>query len=131
MTLKELSQLYYLNKEIELDKKKLLRLEADILPSGINDNLSYGAGISDKTGRIAAEIADLKAIISAKIEQTMHERSRLERYIADIDDSLTRQIFALRFVDGLSWRQIAFSIGGGNTEENVRQICCRYIKSKK
>ena len=28
MTLKELSQLYYLNREIEMDKKRLLELEA-------------------------------------------------------------------------------------------------------
>lgn len=34
MTLKELSQLYYLNREIEMDQRRLRELEAKALPGG-------------------------------------------------------------------------------------------------
>ena len=61
----------------------------------------------------------------------MHERNRLERYIADIPDSLTRQIFALRFINGLSWVHIALDVGGGNTEEGVRKRVYRYLEQEK
>lgn len=130
MTLKELSQLYYLNREIEMDKERLERLRSlAYTPSG--PNLTGMPGGGDRENRIEryiAEIVDLEAIISAKVTQCFHERSRLERYIADIPDSLTRQIFTLRFINGLSWEACAAHIGGSNTWKNLSNICYRYIK---
>lgn len=73
----------------------------------------------------------MKAIIAAKQQQCIHERGRLERYIADIPDSLTRQIFTLRFINGLTWYQVAMHIGGGNTEDSVRMACNRYLAAEK
>ena len=131
MTLKELSQLYYLNREIEMDKRRLHELEAEAV--SISPNLTgmpRSPGVSDKVGRYAAEIADLKGIIEAKIQQGTYERNRLERYIMDIDDSLLRQIFTYRFVNGLTWDQVAAHIGGGNNEGNVRMLCYRYLKQQ-
>ncbi len=131
MTLKELSQLYYLNREIEMDKARLARLREKIAVPSIPKltGMPGGGGEGDSLARHIAEIVDLEAIISAKLTQCIHERSRLERYIADIPDSLTRQIFTLRFVDGLPWLQVALSVGGGNTEASAKMMCYRYIKS--
>lgn len=130
MTLKELSQLYYLNREIEMDKKRLQELEAEAVSTSPNlTGMPRSPGVSDKVGRYAAEIADLKGIIEAKIQQCIYERNRLERYIMGIDDALLRQIFTYRFINGLPWRQVADSIGGGNTEDGVRMMCNRYIKA--
>lgn len=130
MTLKELSQLYYLNREIERDKKRLdeLKLQAQGIPGSKLTGMPRGGTIAGSSiDRYIAEIVDLEAIISAKITQCMHERNRLERYIADIPDSLTRQIFTLRFINGLPWIQVAYSIGGNNTADSVRMTCNRYI----
>ncbi len=130
MTLRGLSQLYHLNREIERDKARLAELRASAYAAS-SPNLSgegIGGGIGDRVGRYGTQIADFEKRISEKIERCMHERDCLERYIADIPDSLTRQIFALRFVNGLSWIQVAFSIGGNTTEDSVKKICYRYIK---
>lgn len=129
MTIKELSQLYYLNREIEMDKKHLQELE--VLAVSISPNLTgmpRSPGVSDKVGRYAAEIADLKGIIEAKHQQCLYERSRLERYISGIDDSLLRQIFTCRFVNGLPWRQVAACVGGGNTGDGCRKAVTRYLE---
>lgn len=131
MTLKELSQLYYLNREIERDKKRLEELKANACSlSGPNlTGMPGGGSFSGSTiDRQIAEIVDLESIISAKITQCLHERNRLERYIADIPDSLTRQIFTLRFINGLSWWQVAYHVGGFNTEDSVKKICYRFIE---
>lgn len=131
MTLKELSQLYYLNREIEMDKKRLLELEAEAV--SISPSLSgmpRSPGVSDKVGRYAAEIADLKGIIEAKHKQCLYERSRIERYISSLDDSLLRQIFTYRFVNGLPWEQVAACVGGGNSAGSVRMACYRYLKQE-
>lgn len=132
MTLKELSQLYYLNREIEMDKERLERLRA-LVSSPSRPNLSgmpAGGSYENRLERYIAEIVDLEAIISAKVTRCMYERNRLERYIADIPDSLTRQIFTLRFINGLPWSQVASSVGGGNTEGSVKMICHRYIDAE-
>ena len=131
MTLKELSQLYYLNREIETDQQRLeeLRAKASATGSPNYGGMPKSPSYENRLERYIAEIVDLEAIISAKITQCIHERNRLERYIADVPDSLTRQIFTLRFINGLSWLQVAYSIGGNNTEQGVKMICYRYIKN--
>lgn len=129
MTLKELSQLYYLNREIEMDQERLRALEAKALPgSQVITGMPHTPGITDKVGMYAAEIADLRGIIEAKYSQCLYERSRLERYINSIEDSLLRQIFTYRFVNGLPWEQVAACVGGNNTAGSVRMMCYRHLE---
>lgn len=131
MTVKELSQLYWLNKEIERDKKRLAELEdrASSVPSPNLSGMPRGGRDGNGVELCAEDIADLKAIIEAKQKQCIYEKKRLERYIADIPDSLTRQIFALRFVDGRSWSGVADEVGGNNSEESVKKVCYRFLKN--
>lgn len=131
MTVKELSQLYWLNREIEADQARLAELENKVL-SLSSPKLSAVSGTksnakSTKIERYVAEIVDLEAIIAAKQLQCIHERNRLERWIVAVPDSLLRQIFTLRFINGLSWLQVAMHIGGGNTEAGVKMLCYRYL----
>lgn len=130
MTLKELSQLYYLDREIELDRERLAELRADLLcpRSPDYDGMPRNPNPENALERCVAEIVDLEDVIRAKIEQRIYERARLERYISDIPDSLTRQIFTLRFVEGLTWEQVAAKAGGNNTAKNCSNICYRYIR---
>ena len=129
MTLKELSQLYYLNREIEADKERLAKLEAlaESPPCPALTGMPRGSRFESRLERYAAEIVDMKATIQEKISRCMREQKHLERYIAQIPDSLTRQIFTLRFVNGLSWLQVALGIGGNNTEASVKKVCYRYL----
>lgn len=128
MTLKELSQLYYLNREIEMDKRRLQELEVKAVSCTASlSGMPHGTGVSDRVGRYAADIVDLKGIIEAKLQQCIYERNRLECYIATIDDSLTRQIFTYRFINGLPWEQVAACIGGDNNAGSVRMICYRHL----
>lgn len=130
MTLKELSQLYYLDREIELDRERLAELRADLLcpRSPDYDGMPRNPNPENALERCVAEIVDLEDVIRAKIEQRIYERARLERYISDIPDSLIRQIFTLRFVEGLTWEQVAARTGGNNTAKNCSNICYRYIR---
>ena len=130
MTLKELSQLYYLNREIEMDRRRLEELRAKSEnPSGIRlSGMPRDPSVESKLERYVAEMVDLAAIIHAKQQQCIHERDRLERYINDIGDSLTRMVFTLRFINGLSWALVAASIGGV-TSAYVRNACYKHLKT--
>lgn len=87
-----------------------------------------GNGVSDKIANYAADIADLKTLLDLNTKKYYYEWNRLNRYIAGVDDSLTRMILTLRFINGLSWRQVAYSIGGNNTENSVKQIITRHLR---
>ena len=130
MTLKELSQLYHLTREIEADQKRLDELTNLIGPSTAEySDMPRGPfNPTSKVERLAAEIIDLKAIIAARQIQCIHERARVERWISTIPDSLTRQIFQLRFADGMSWVAVAERVGGEMTDYAVKKRCYRFLK---
>lgn len=132
MTLNELSQLYWLTREIEADRRRLQELEQKAsAPSSVN--LSGAPRINREVSSVelmAERIVELKNAIQKKQEKNIAERIRLERYISEIPDSYLRQTFYYRFVLGLSWRQVAFRLGGGNTADGVRKACRRYLDKR-
>lgn len=128
MTKKELSQLYYLNKEITAEKQRLAELEA--LATNTSSKISglpHINSISDKTA-IAAQIADIKIALEAKIQRSIVEYKKLSLYITTINDSLMRQILTYRFIDGLSWVAVALKCGGGNTASGCQMAFSRFLK---
>lgn len=130
MTVKELSQLYWLRREIEEDSRKLRELEERLsAPKPSNyDGMPHTTRKGDALENAVAQIVDLQSLIAAKQQRCLAERLRLEQYISAIDDSVTRQIFHARFVDGLSWNDTAQALGGYNTPEGVRQRVYRQLK---
>lgn len=128
MTKKELSQLYYLQREIRSDERRLEELEAAATSTTAKLSGSPGGGrISDKTA-IGAEIADLKSIIRSKQEMCIAHYNKIMRYIATLDDSMIRQVITYRHVDMMKWRDIAQKIGGGNSEDGIRKAYTRYLE---
>lgn len=132
MTIRDLSQLYYLRKEIAHDEERLGRLRAQM---GSVSSPLCGAGTSgekvSRTERIVVELVDLEKSIDKKIQQMYCEKIRIERYISTVEDSRIRLILKLRFVEGVSWAKTAVKVGGGNTADSVRKACFRYLKSEK
>lgn len=129
MTKKELSQLYYLKKEIKEQQKRLEELEtlATSCTAKIT-GMPHGTGINDKIGKYAAQIADLKTLLNKNIEKCFDELNKINEFINSINDSLIRQIITYRFIYGFSWNKVAHTIGGGNNAECLRKKMYRYLK---
>lgn len=130
MTIKELSQLYWLKLEIKKDQERLdaLRDRTENISSSLSGTGGINSGFqTPMIEKNIAEIIDLEAIISAKQLQCRHEQSRLERYISDIPDSYTRYLFTLRFIEGKSYPQIAKETQG-ISPDSARMTISRYIK---
>lgn len=128
MNKKELSQLYYLNREIEEQQRRVEELEniATSCTSHIT-GMPRIMGISDKIIKCVAEMADLKGLLDLNLKKCFYELNRLNRYIESVDESHMRMILSLRYINALSWEQIACSIGGGNTEDSVRKAHDRFL----
>jgi len=129
MTKKELSQLYSLNREIEEQQRRLDELEclATSCTSHIT-GMPGSSGITERLCKYVAEIIDLKGLIDLNIKKCFYELNRINRYIQSIDDSEMRQIIALRYVNGLTWNQVAASISVYATESSVRKAHDRFCK---
>jgi hypothetical protein len=130
MNKKELSQLYYLNREIEEQQRRLEELEgmATSCTSQIT-GMPRSQGIVDRMATYTAEIADLRGLIDLNIKKCFFELNRINRFINSVDDSQIRMILSLRYINGLSWLQIAASIGGGNTDDGVRMVHNRFLNN--
>lgn len=65
--------------------------------------------------------------LRSEVEQSINE---VQDFINRIDNSHDRRIVTMRVIDGLPFRQIAKKMGGGNTEDGVRQAYNRIINRK-
>ncbi|MEG2896583.1 MAG: sigma-70 family RNA polymerase sigma factor [Niameybacter sp.] len=129
MTKKELSQLYYLHREIEQLQRRIAELEAKALSTSHPiTGMPTTPGVVDKLANYVAEIADLKSLLDLSLKKCFYELNRLNRYIQGIEDSEMRMILSLRYVNALSWDQVAYSIGGGNSEDGVKKKAYRFLK---
>lgn len=77
--------------------------------------------------RAAAELDDVRSRMDARRLDCMAELGRLYAFIDDIPDSRLRRIFAFRYIDGLSWQQVAFKIGE-HDEQYPRRLHNRYVR---
>ena len=110
MTEKELSGLYFLNRETERLQKEMDEIEYSISVKSVA--LSHAPKSKKRYGieDVAVELADLKAIIELNLLKIQRERARLERYIGSIEDPQIRDIFRLRYINGMSWREIGYEM---------------------
>lgn len=120
MTKNELSQLYYLNREIEQISRRLasLKYRAKFIKS-------YSSGKYD--GAIENEIEKLADVLLKQQKKCFCEQRRLENFINKIESSEMRIILSYRYINGLSWQQVAFSVGE-HDESYVRKKHDAYLK---
>ena len=130
MTFKDLSQLFYIKKEIEIIKNEISELNDRLLKITQNiTDMPKSNGISDKISSITTELVYQKDMLSIKQMQLEIEKTRLTDFINSIDDSYLRLIFRYRFIECKTWQQVALSVGGNNTADSCRMEAKRYLKN--
>lgn len=105
MTRQELTHHVELKKQLAADLELLASLEA--------------AGL-------ATEAADIKPKIHQLEAETARSEAVIKDYISTIKDARTRMIFHLRFICGMTWKEVATTIGG-ISDSGVKAICYRYL----
>ena len=131
----KLSQLRYLKSEIAMLKEQIGDIQVHTTSDSVKasqSNFPYieytakirGADIQEYNRKLRR----LQRKLNRRVEELMDLVEEIEEYINTIDDSLTRQILSLRYVNGLTWEQVAASIGGGNTAEGLRKRVQRFFQ---
>lgn len=126
-------------------KKRILRIQEQL------ERLSNEGIVTDT---VACGKKGKKALGTVKIQgvrDTSHQRSQLlqlqyqftvledemcsemlavEKYIEDIEDRLVQLILRYRYLDGLTWNEVAIKLGGDNTEDSVRKRAERHLEKE-
>jgi len=130
MTEKELSQLYWLNRETEKLQEDLKKLKSNglygLYKSPMITDMPKGAAQEDKIATYVSERLDLPGIIATNLAKIFHERNRLERYIDNIEDAEMRLIMRLRHINGLTWESIGNELG--YTKQGVNKKYKSYFR---
>lgn len=75
-------------------------------------------------------LAERKEMLSLLELDSMRQINQVEKFIKAIKDSHIRRIVSLRVVNGMSWNEVADSMGGGNTEGSVKMAFQRFMEQK-
>lgn len=131
MSREELSQIYYINKEITMWENELNALrEKSLMRSKEITGMPFANTneTSDPTASIAIRIRDIELIIVGKRTELLIQQERITKFIMDIEDSYIRQIIKYRCVDCMKWQDIADKLH--TTENAAKQMFSRFLKNQ-
>lgn len=142
VTKKVLDEYIDLQKEIEETREKIKRVESQIekleKQGAVFDTVSGGKGGIQHfkiEGFPYPEYSRKKTLLYARqttltnLElELMETINDVEIFITQIDDSFMRRIINLRFIEKLSWGEVAKRMGGANNEDNIKKAFYRFME---
>lgn len=130
MTRKELSQVYYLKKELNMWEQELNNLIASsqIKAQSLDGMPFQNTGdVSDVVANIAIKIIEQTEVVDAARYNVERKIAEIDKYIASLDDSFLKQIINYRCCKCMSWDNVARMIGSGTSAESCRKYFDRKI----
>ena len=129
MTLEDLNQHLLLRDKLNKAEELLAALRLAAGPSAPQlTGMPHAPGVKDKVGDLAVEIADLSKSVDALRKELREREAPIEAFIAQIQDDHTRLVFRLRFLRGLSWKEVSQILGRFTTESSIKTTCYRYFR---
>jgi DNA-directed RNA polymerase specialized sigma24 family protein len=128
VTLKEISKYYELRQRLTRYNEALLALRtaAENITSQL-DGIPPSGKPTDKVAHYGGLIAQLEADIERNNKELREAKETVLRYIRQIDDMYLQTIFLLRFIECLSWDDIALSMGKKEAADSIRMACYRRL----
>ena len=129
-----------LRKRIKATELQILKLADEIVADSVTLGKHGKKPLGRKVirGNPSPEIEKKRAALQrykAKLEAAevmIGEMSEeVEEFIAKIEDSRIRRIFRYRYVDQLTWLQVALRMGKHHTAESCRNAAERYLGKRK
>lgn len=110
MTAFELEQLYFLRGEIRMHDKALQNLEWE-----------------HEAAHWPEKVQEVREIIEGMRRRCAAQLEGLERWLAAVPDDFMREVLTLRYSEGLTWKNAAIKLGGGNNSGTLRMAASRYL----
>lgn len=115
MTVKEwLLRYQTIEKKIRGVDVEIEMLLASVGAGGQGDGTPRGTITSDPTGRVASQLADLKAWRYGLRQLSLSARNEIESVILGVEDPELSDLLFDRYLIGLSWDEITEDLGKGS-----------------
>lgn len=125
----ELEQYRDLCKEIKYLEDRIRRMPKEVsIVKGSSSEFPYLERRSRVEGPGKEEKA-LRKVLYARRAWCLEMKHRIYTFIDSIEDSRTRLVFELRYIDGWSWQKISMYMGS-TSESYARKIHSRYFEKK-
>ena len=127
---RRLSQLNALKREVDDLSQRIAQLELEAQGGASRlSGLPRGSGRVDRLADLVVKIEGVRDRMERRRLDCMEELGRLYDFIDHVDNSQLRQILSARYIDGLSWQDVAWRIG--ETDEQVpRRMHNRFLQQK-
>ena len=115
--------------EIEIDKlkKKNYQRETDSV-KGSNPYFPYEPRTFTIAGYPIVDTSKKEEILTKRKVKCEELKLQIEEFISQIPDSLTRRVFRYRYIEGLTWLQIAYRIGKHDESYPRKVIHDKYLE---
>lgn len=112
MSVEELSQIYYINKEIKSLQRELAELKQKNFykPNIITDMPRGGKG-EEQNLEYVNDIMMIEDLISYSLRKLQYQRKKVEEFLDTVEDAELRLIMRLRAVNNMCWEDIGEEIG--------------------
>lgn len=113
MIIDELSQIYYINKEIALIQKELNELkEKNFYKKSIFTDLPKGNDTTiSESQRYVEAMEELEQKLNFSLAELQEKRLAAEEFLQTIENAEDRLIIRLRIVNNMKWQEIANEVG--------------------
>lgn len=127
MTLEELDLHWYLVDELNKARDRLHSMSSFLKAQSL-DGMPRASGESRKVEKLAILVEQQAETVDRMEKAVQRSEPAIRKWIDEIPDNRTAQLFSLRFIAGYEWGEVAAIIGGKNTEGSVKAACYRYLK---
>ena len=97
-----------MNHRIEVAERELADLKEKRTAIAVNlDGMPHGSQLSDRTARLAAEIADCEVEIVSMQLEALRVRREILRTLDKLSDPTDYKLLYLRYIQGYKWEAVA------------------------
>lgn len=112
MTVEEINNIYYINKEIEKIQKELYDLRnKNFYGKNILTGMPKGNWDDDLFSDYAEDIKTHEDMLHYNLKMLYVERKKMEEFLASIEDAELKIIIRLRAVNNMKWEEIGEELG--------------------
>lgn len=129
ITREELNKNLALHESLRMAKENrdALRRKAGVQSPNL-DGMPHGSGVTDRTGTLAALIADMSTKIEDLEKEVAANDNRIREFSNSLDDVRLQVVIPLRFILCMSWGEVADMLGYGVSEETIRKLYYKAVK---
>ena len=88
----------------------------------------HNISIEASDPRYINKMNDLKQTLQLRLNNLLELQNEIEKFISGLPTSRLRRIFELRYINQLTKKKIAYTIGGYATKDSVRKEHDRFLK---